>query len=233
MKPKFPIENCLNYDTQILKNVKNGLDPSIQNAQPQCLHCKFPTRASDTGDCLKMCSSQPNTPTAGCQPGEYCKTLAEGRAYCHPAPAATNCRVFNAGPSYSKTGCNECKKTFFLDPENKMCTQNCARFCGPGSTCEICGKNRFCRFSGNQSGTCKAPASLLPHCMLYKSGYGTKVQCGKCNKGWKVSNEVCKQSCEGKKSKADSIGVKDCPQKMFCDVSAGKLCFQGKATEHC
>jgi hypothetical protein len=34
-------------------------------------------------------------------------------------------------------------------------------------------------------------------------------------------------------SRTDSVGVKGCPQKMYCDVAGGKICMQGKANEHC
>ena len=167
MKPKLQIDNCLNYETTILKNGKTPLSTQIQQTEPKCLQCKFPTRVSDNGECLKMCYSKSKSPTMGCKKGEYCKVISEGKSYCHPAPANTNCKVFNSGAAYNQTGCHECEKKSFLDTDNKMCTKNCARFCKLGSNCEICGQEKYCNFLPDKTGTCKAPASLLPHCKLY------------------------------------------------------------------
>lgn len=167
MKPKHQISNCLSYETTILPATKPTLSLGTPAPSPKCLSCKFPFRPSSTGSCQKMCPHPPKTPTTSCPPSSYCKTLSKNQAYCQPAPLHTNCRIFNAGPSYAKTGCSECKKTFFRDPENNMCTQDCGRFCRAGSTCEVCGENRLCSIGRDGRGACRAPAGLLPHCLLY------------------------------------------------------------------
>lgn len=234
--PTKQLPNCKIHDTVYIKTFSDW-SKSLKTHQPQCYQCFSPYRTNKFHQCAKMCKQTPGKASTGCKSDEFCKVISRSSAYCEKAPKKTNCKYFNSGPSYTKSGCAKCDQYYFFDSKNKMCTNNCSIYCKPGQKCEVCNKGSFCQLSKNlKNGKCVAPNRPIPNCLYYKSGFqdDLSAKCVQCKPGFvALKNGTCAYSCSGPKNNSNKFGIKACPKGMFCNITEGKICQNGKATNHC